>query len=75
VIVYRPSSEVSDADFDCVDSYDSTKCHHGEISYLVAERFGRSGGDCGSRYADCPESPLDFISSKINDEVYSFEES
>jgi hypothetical protein len=75
VIIYRPSSEVSDADFDCIDSYDSTKCHHEDISYLAAERFGRSGGDCGLRYADCSESPLDFISSKINNEVDPFEES
>jgi hypothetical protein len=74
MIVYRPSSEISAADFDCIDNYGSTKCQHGEISYLAAESFGRSGGDCGFRYADCPESPLDFISSKINNGVYPFEE-
>ncbi|PNF33889.1 hypothetical protein B7P43_G06738 [Cryptotermes secundus] len=58
-----PSSEMSDADLDCIDGYDSTKCPLGDIPYLAAERFGRSGGDCGFRYADCPQSPLDFISS------------
>lgn len=71
---YRPSSEVSVADFDCDGNYTSTEYHRGEVPYLAAECFGMSGGDCFSRYAGCPVSPLDFISRMINDETLLSEE-
>jgi hypothetical protein len=69
VFLSRPSSELSAADFDCDDNYSSKKYHRGDVPYLAAECFGMSGGDCFSRYADCPVSPLDFISSMTDNQT------
>jgi hypothetical protein len=68
VLNFRPSEALA-VDFHCNGSYSSTKHQQKEVSYLAAECFGRSGGDCFLRYEDCPESPLDFISKKINNEI------
>ncbi|KDR23465.1 uncharacterized protein LOC110837150 isoform X2 [Zootermopsis nevadensis] len=72
--VLTPSSEPSIAGLYCDGNYSSLKYQSEEVPYLAAECFGMSGGNCRIRYADCPESPLDFISRIINDETILSEE-
>jgi len=41
---------------------------------VTAEYFGRDGGDCLSRYAACSSSPLDLISTRIENQELLYEE-
>jgi hypothetical protein len=43
-------------------------------AYVAAEYFGRDGGDCSSRYAACSRSPLDLISTGIENQELLYEE-
>jgi hypothetical protein len=74
VFHYRPSLHVSGADSDCHETHSSADPKHMKNAYVAAEYFGRGGGDCLSRYAACSRSPLDLISTRIENQELLYEE-
>jgi len=62
------------AESDCQEPYCSAHRKHTDNAYVTAEYFGRDGGDCLSRYAACSSSPLDLISTRIENQELLYEE-
>jgi hypothetical protein len=65
----RPSQEVRPEEKECSENSYILEKLPLEEQYLAAECLGKSDGNCETAYPDCPNSPLDMISQKLNVEM------
>ncbi|PNF33888.1 hypothetical protein B7P43_G06739 [Cryptotermes secundus] len=64
--VLTPSEGVQLGEAHCSDSSYGLEYLPLERQYVAAECLGKSDGNCGTAYSNCPKSPLDMISQTLN---------